>query len=174
MKERAYPTAASLLLSEDCNLACKYCFEIQTRNQKKKNMSKEVATKAIDMLFENAILGRDNEAENKAVSITLFGGEPHLNPDALEAILEYGLLISDNTGIEFDVLTITNGTILTDRIFNIYKKFIDKGHNGNFAIQISVDGTKEYNDINRVTRSGKGSFDLIEKNRTFIYIEQRF
>lgn len=155
-----YPTAASLLISEDCNLRCKYCFELGHHN--KQLMSKEVARDAIKFLFDNAKKEREINHNNvNNVSVILFGGEPLLNPDGIETVLETGEKLSKETGISFQAGTITNGTIMNDKIKRIYKKYRDTC---GLSVQLSVDGIKEAHDMNRVTIGGKGSFDMIMKN----------
>ena len=56
---RELPTAASFLLSEDCNLACTYCFELGCRN--KNTMTKEVAEQGLQYLSDNAIKNEQKE-----------------------------------------------------------------------------------------------------------------
>lgn len=158
MKE-LLPTAASFLISEDCNLACKYCFELIRRN--KKHMSSEVAVDAVNYLYENAIKNLKYQ-NNEEVGITLFGGEPFLKPDIIDDVVNAALKARKETGINFNVGAITNGTILNDDIINQYKRYNDLGVD--FSIQLSVDSIKELNDENRVTKAGKGTFDIIEKN----------
>ena len=63
------PDSASFLITEDRNLACKYCFELGHRNRRA--MSKEVIHKGMELLFEGAKDSGRNE-----VHVTLFGGEP--------------------------------------------------------------------------------------------------
>ena len=49
---------------------------------------------------------------------------------------------------------ITNGTILTDRMLAFIKRNIS-------AMTISIDGPKEINDIQRIYKNGKGSYERI-------------
>lgn len=147
------PTSASFLVSEDCNLACTYCFELDCRNTK--SMSKEVARKGLEYLCENAIKNREDEFH-----AMLFGGEPLLEPDIVEEILKYGLELAKNN-LRFTSSMVTNATILTDKIKYIIQKY---KYDANLSVQLSVDGIKEVHDMYRVTKNGKGSFDLVEKN----------
>lgn len=150
------PTAASFLMSENCNLACKYCFELGWH--RKINMSKEVIKKGVDFLFENARINNDNEE----VHVTLFGGEPLLNLEGVRYLFEYGYECSQKYNIAFTTMTITNGTIMNEEVFNLYSEYRKKI---SIAVQISVDGVKEAHNMNRVYASnGKGSFDVVEKN----------
>ena len=152
------PTAASLLLSEKCNLKCKYCFERGTRDDKNGLiMPDEVIIDSIGFLYDNAIKNRmDNEVE-----LLLFGGEPMLNFDGVKCALETGLAMNDRCGHNFRSVLVTNATILPDRAYEVFPKF---GDLNKLKIQISVDGTKKFHDAARTFHDGSGSFDIIEKN----------
>ena len=152
--KKELPNAASFLLSEDCNLACTYCFELGCRN--KNAMTKEVAEQGLQYLSDNALKNGQRE-----FSVMFFGGEPLLNVDVLEYTFQRGLEIAREKGLYFSASIVTNATIFNKRIENIFKKY---GRDTNFNIQLSVDGVKEVHDKFRVTKTGKGSFDIIEKN----------
>ena len=152
--KRELPNSASFLLSEDCNLACTYCFELSCRNTMA--MTKEVAEQGLQYLSNNAIENRFDE-----FSVMLFGGEPLLNVDVLEYIFKRGLEIAKEKNIRFVANMVTNATIFNKRIENIFKKY---GSAVELSIQLSVDGVKEVHDKYRITKGGKGSFDIIEKN----------
>lgn len=146
------PNSASLLLTEDCNLACTYCFE----KHNKKKMSNEVAEKAIDWLSDNALKdGIDY------FSVLLFGGEPLLNIDTIERTLEYGVAVSKEKGLRFTASMVTNATVMNDRIYSVLERYRDEV---NLNIQLSVDGIPEVQDRYRITKAGKGSFEMVKKN----------
>ena len=100
------------LLSENCNLNCKYCFE---HKKEKQSMNMDILKRSIE--FVNEINARD---------VVLFGGEPTLNEEALIYCLEN---VKDK-----NVLIVTNGLYTNERILNAIK---DKG---NVVVQVSVDG----------------------------------
>lgn len=148
------PTAASFLVSEDCNLACKYCFELDGRNRQ--HMSKKVARRGLEYLSENALKNGERH-----FSAMLFGGEPLLQPDIVEEIFSYGVELARRRNLRFSASIVTNATLLTPKIktiLNKYKNAVD------LSVQLSIDGVKEVHDRYRVTRDGRGSFDIIEKN----------
>lgn len=148
------PTACSLILTEDCNLACKYCFELEKRTTKK--MSKDVAKKSIDLIVKNAI-----EQKNDTVEIMFFGGEPFLNVDVLFFCAEYIKEIKKDKKINFNTSIITNGTLYTEEIEDV---IFALSNVSNLSIQISIDGTQKNHDKNRVFKSGDGSFSIVKKN----------
>lgn len=151
------PTAASFLLSESCNLGCKYCFELPERdNTTGKNMPDEVIRQGIDYLIENST---KEQKENRAIELMIFGGEPLINYEGLATMLSYSANISDATGISVRSGLITNATLLEEHMVPMLREHSDSGR---LTIQISVDGIKEVHDKVRVFKNGSGSFDLIE------------
>jgi len=154
------PTAASLLFSEACNLNCSYCFE---KNRKNIKMSKEVAIKAINMLFDNRLFNIKNGLNNSNVAINGFGGEPMLNFEVLSQALEEGIRLAERDNTIFTVAIITNGTIVNDEIVN-FLKYFNEHPRTHLELQLSVDGLKESHDFYRVDYNGKGSFDRIVNN----------
>lgn len=149
---KTYPTSASLLLSEDCNLRCKYCFECHND----KHMTKEIAKQSIDFLIENAI-----KQNTGVVHLMFFGGEPLINPKVLEYSLNYGYEECLRNKLVLTASMVTNATIMNKKIEILMTEWINKI---DFSVQLSVDGKKETQDMFRVTKHGKGSFDLLEKN----------
>ena len=149
---RELPTSASLLLTEDCNLRCTYCFECHNTNR----MSKDVARKAIDWLSDNAV-----KMGSGSFSVLLFGGEPLLNIDTIEETLAYGVQIGAEKGLRFTASMVTNATVMNDRIYSVLRRYRDQV---NLGIQLSVDGIPEVQDRYRLTVAGKGSWHMVEKN----------
>ena len=148
--------SASFIVTEKCNLACKYCFECFERKLGP-DMSEETAAKCIDFLFDQ--VGRSKG--KKAVNITLFGGEPLLRPELCDFIVNYGVKKREETGIQFTAGVITNGTIMNDGIELLIRRWRSKI---NFSIQVSLDGCREAQDLYRVKRDGSSSFDEVAKN----------
>lgn len=134
-----------LILTESCNLACKYCYECSEGHK----MTFATARKIIDSEMINAA------GEN--FSIFFFGGEPLLNFDVLKQVYQYTeAYYSDR--IEKYAIT-TNGTLVRDDI----KTWLHE-HREKFEITLSLDGTKEMHDRNRRSKRGKGSFDMVDLN----------
>ncbi len=133
-----------ILFTGRCNLRCKYCFEHDK--------------------FDRDIDGEKlNEylSHNPLSSAFPFGGEPLL---VLDRLINAVKIIEKNPNIpekrKNETLRkfrhiITNGILLPS--------CVDKLKKGNFAVQISIDGVKEANDLNRVFPSGAGTYDHIIK-----------
>ena len=151
-------TTYSLLLTEDCNLACTYCYEINTTGHKKSKMDYKIADQVLKFTFEEAM--KEPNPKERMVSYSFFGGEPTLNMKIIDYLCENGKLLSKKHGIRFDVSIITNATNMNRTTYEIFKKHRDIFNN----VQLSIDGHKDVQDTNRRTKSGHGSFDMIEKN----------
>lgn len=77
--ERCIGTIA-LQVTQGCNLRCKYCAysgSYDNRVHSSKRMSKEIAFKAIDFLFDHSI-------DRDRVSLGFYGGEPLLELDLMQ------------------------------------------------------------------------------------------
>lgn len=144
-------SAFSLLLTENCNLACKYCYETTGTGHKNKNMSVETALKAVRFMFDQ---------KNEEVVVSFFGGEPTLMPEIIDLICKEGKRLSKIYNKPFYAGMITNATNMSEKLYNILRDHLDVWQ----STQLSIDGPKEIQDMYRVTKSGKGSFARIEKN----------
>lgn len=144
-----------LNLTNGCNLACKYCFIVQSPS----TMSLQVAKDTADFYVRNAL------GTTEIPSINYFGGEPLLRWDAV--IVPLTLYIREKFGDNFTLGITTNG-ILLDR----EKLEFMKEHKIGFLF--SIDGDKKTQDLNRPFHNGKGSFDeLVEKIPMFLEYNPR-
>ena len=95
----------ALLLTQACNLACRYCYIIKDKH----SISAENARKAVDFIFSNS-------QEGEPIDIGFFGGEPLLEFSRLREITE---MIEKHPLFPFREVVlqvITNGTIFSDEI----------------------------------------------------------
>lgn len=138
------PTALVLMLSQDCNLRCKYCYAGDGKYHNKGFMKEDIAKRAIDYAFENF------ETDN--ISIILFGGEPLLNQSIFEFCVKYSnkKAIESNKRVNFSITT--NGTLLNKENAKI---IIDN----NFNVTLSIDGDSKTHDKNRFYMDKRGSYD---------------
>lgn len=147
---RPLPTSASFLITEDCNLACTYCFE----KHNTAIITKEVIENGIDYLVDNAIKMGEPE-----IYTMIFGGEPLLHPDLVDHLLTYGRRKTRANGLRFSNNIVTNATLFNADIERMLKTHIDY-----LSVQLSVDGVKEVQDMYRIDRAGKGTFDRVLEN----------
>jgi uncharacterized protein len=149
-----YPLQALVLnVTNQCNLACTYCYEfgadkIATPSGKPKYMTLETAKTSVDFLL-------DQSKGRKAVHITFFGGETLMNFKLLRDVVLYaneqGTLRDCKVGFSLT----TNATLLTDEIIAFLS---DQG----IGVTVSMDGPPDLQDRHRVYKNGKGSYAVIE------------
>lgn len=141
-----------LTLSEDCNLACKYCYCRQNKKEgsscARKLMPENIAKSALELLAKQKV---------NPVAVTMFGGEPLLNKPVIDFIMAYTTRLSEETKKEFNYIITTNATLLDD-------KTIDYIVNYNFGLMVSLDGPQELHDSQCPTKSGEGSFQAAAEN----------
>lgn len=143
------PMGVTLMIVQECNLRCTYCYGEGGEYQDKGKMSLEVAKKSIDFLAVNS--------NQKELLVCFLGGEPLMNFSLIQDVVEYCEKYEEKKQVHFKYTLTTNGTIWNDSI----EKFFREKH---FTVQISVDGNKEVHNCNRFYANGSGSFDIMEKN----------
>lgn len=140
-----------LQVTQQCNLRCGYCVYsggYANRHHANKNMSLELAKKAVDYFIKHSF-------ENNEIFLSFYGGEPLLEISLIKKIIDY--LETKIEGKKVGYNLTTNATLLTgDIVEYLVKK--------EFEITISLDGSKEEHDKNRKFVNGQGSFDIIMKN----------
>ena len=148
--ERRDPVVKALCLhiAHDCNLKCRYCFaEEGEYHGKRELMSLEVGKKAIDFLIKAS-------GKRRNLEVDFFGGEPLLNWEVCKELVKYGREQEKKYNKNFRFTLTTNGLLINDDVINFCNKEM-----GN--VVLSLDGRKSTNDLMRVSRNGKGSYDLI-------------
>lgn len=140
-----------LTLTQDCNLACSYCFE---HNKSRNNMDCKTAVDIIETEYRKL-------QENEILEIDFFGGEPFLEFDLIKEIVEYIEQSSLRDKVLFFVDT--NGTLIDENI----KKWL-LNHEDNFICGLSYDGTPFMHDMNRCNSSSMIDLDFFAK----VYPEQ--
>lgn len=143
-----------LSLTEGCNLRCRYCYYRETHGLRSKIMSDEVLEASIKYAFQCALQANQND-----LHITFFGGEPLLRFEAVRQAVSIAKSLSDKVDkkVRVGYSINTNGTLLTDEIFDFLKK-------EDIKILLSLDGSRERHDSCRHLVNGQGSFSAIEPN----------
>lgn len=149
-----------MITSEQCNLACKYCFLGNNDEEKRsnfllENMSVETAEKSIHFFIRQIKESGLDIEENKPVLI-FYGGEPLVNFNVVEYVaLRINELRSKEKCIRnMEMSMVTNGLLLDEAR-------IRRLHELGVGIAISIDGfTEEANDM-RVDLAGRPVFSRI-------------
>ncbi len=173
--------------TEDCNLACKYCYEI---NKCKKSLDFEKAKRFIDFLIDDndplGIKGSPQEEKGlhlykSGLVVDFIGGDSLMNVQLVDKIMQYLMyrLYTAKTENAFywknhwRMSISTNGTLFSRPEV---RSFCEK-YQRNLCLGVSIDGSKELHDLNRVFPDGRGSMDSILENwewykKTFPYDSQ--
>lgn len=134
--------------SDRCNLACTYCYipSLNSKRPLRPDLFSLLGTKLLQ------VQGLKN------VSIKLAGGEPLLCFDEwADKVLQLRKRL-ELAGINLSIRIISNLTFLDTRIIEYIK-------NNDVLLSVSLDGTAEFNDRNRVfVNGGKGSSKIISRN----------
>ena len=148
-----------ILFTENCTLACKYCYETKSRDCKKSQMSFDILHKSIDYFVERA-----KDIGLNRTHFILFGGEPMLCPELIIEFQKYAQKKEKKSGIKITSNIITNGTIYNEEMLEEVYKIKGKDF---LHIQFSIDGIPESQNINRPlidTNSKITSAELIARN----------
>lgn len=142
-----------LYLTNQCNLKCDYCYQLQDRKNSKVQFLNENDVKE----FFDELCEREKDITSVVV---LFGGEPFLNEKMFYYILDYCDEITIKTSKKFSLSTTTNGLyFLDEEKRNYFLQRIDKLKNS-FSLEISFDGSG--ND-RRVYNNNISSTDDVKK-----------
>ncbi len=133
----------TLILTEDCNQSCSYCYQVRS----KKHMSRETAYRAID--FMKTHLGGEP-------AVKFYGGEPLLEYLLIKDIIRYCRHTFSDENINPKFSLTTNGSLLTsDHINELASEKV--------KIYLSIDGLKQ---AHQFAREGfdhlMGVFNLIQ------------
>ena len=140
-----------LMVAQDCNLRCKYCFgDGGSYGQKRAVMTPEIGRKAVDYLIKAS-------GPRKHLELDFFGGEPLMNMKTVKAVTEYVRRREKETGKKFKLTMTTNGMLLNDE--NI--RWLN---DNDFALVLSLDGRREVHDAMRPDAGGHGSYDRVIQN----------
>lgn len=138
-------TGYTIFPTTDCNARCFYCFEL---GRTRMPMSEETARKTADYI--------KNHCGGKKVKLNWFGGEPLMNPAAIDLICDS--LRRD--GVEFQSSMVTNGYLFDDAMAEKAE-----GKWNLKRVQITLDGTEDvYNRIKAFVYSDTNPYQIVMEN----------
>jgi uncharacterized protein len=141
----------TFIVTENCQLRCKYCY-ISGKNTLNR-MSFEVAKKAIDY-----ILSQRQFFSDQSVVWDFIGGEPLMEIELVMQICDYlKLRMYELNHPWFNSYRFNFSTNGLNYTHPLVQKFIHQNKT-HLSIGISVDGTREKHDSQRIYPSGKGSY----------------
>jgi uncharacterized protein len=129
-------------LTQRCNLGCSYCH----------SSAIPVEATGRDMALKTAIQTADFIAKipSKVLTINFQGGEPTLMPSLIRSIMSRLKDIAPAKRVRASLTT--NGTLLTQDVLDVLRDY-------SVSTTVSLDGPKKVNDVIRVYRDGRGSYD---------------
>ena len=144
-------------VTDDCNLACTYCYFTHKTNKTK--MSFDIAKSAIDY-----ILLSDQCDKYDGVIWDFIGGEPTLEMELIDEICDYILIkmyeLNHKWLTCYRIMIGTNGLLYNSEAV---QKFINK-HGYNVHVAITIDGNKKKHDLSRIRKDGSGSYGAVLQN----------
>ncbi len=136
-------------VSEDCNLACDYCYYSRVGGKIGPKVNRIES-----WILEKFIREYMTVSDKGAASFAWQGGEPLLAGldffrEVVSLQAKYAL-----PGTSISNALQTNATLVNPEWANFFKQY-------NFLVGVSLDGPREIHDARRVTRSGAGSYDRV-------------
>ncbi len=132
-------------VSQDCNLACAYCYGDGGDYGKIRML--------MDETVADAFLDRFITGPGRRYMVNLFGGEPLMNLPVLKSFVAKGKDKAARLGGTVDFNITTNGTLWNDEIRDFLRDEVNN-------VTVSLDGPKEIHDAQRPAR---GSFSPYER-----------
>lgn len=138
-----------IIATRQCNFRCSYCYE-------------EFSDSAItETAAENIVKMTEKKLTTKKfhhLIISWFGGEPLLNIDMIDYLSSRLINICEKNNVEYHGTITTNGYLLS--MSNVQRLFSDKVR----LFQITVDGSEEQQDRNRIPLDSVSGYAVIKQN----------
>lgn len=160
-EEEFHPLQATLFPTNRCNLRCSYCYafggEGGASGEPLVEMSPAIAHAAIDLIAGNARALADEGCEVRCFIVSIHGnGEPFCAFGLMREIVRYGQEASERVGIPVVFNAATNGVLNDGQLAFLVEHFD--------SVNFSFDGLPEFQDANRPTAGGGGSFVQIDRS----------
>lgn len=138
-------------ITERCNINCNYCYVFNQGNEDYKKHPPQLPLSIIEGLG-NFLSTAVKEQNISHVILTFHGGEPLLMKKERFESMCSSLTKKLNGLCEVSLVLQSNGLLIDEDWIKIFSRF-------KIGVGISLDGTKDYNDLNRIDFSGKGTYD---------------
>lgn len=149
-----------LLLTDACNLKCKYCFEetplLTSKPVPMTTMDIATVNQSIDVFAK--LTTKYGRKGYKRI-IHFYGGEPLINVVAVKAAVKKVNQLKTIRQIpeEFEMAIVTNGVLLDKNIIQFFAKH-------RVTVGISIDGPAHINNIYRIPKQNIDMFPTIRRN----------
>ena len=136
------PAFLGLVVTLDCNMACRYCDFDSTDA---KDLSTKTALAAVDWWVQH------QAAKQRNAEIHFFGGEPFIRPRLVEAVVHRARTSAASRGVQTRFAACTNGRMPIATADFLADHFD--------SIVLSLDGGRAEHDLHRVAAGGRSKFD---------------
>ncbi|QTE21988.1 radical SAM protein [Polaribacter cellanae] len=139
-----------------CNLNCTYCYMYNMGDGTYRNQPKTMSYEIVNDLL-NRIQEHCHAHDLHEFMFIFHGGEPLLvKKEFYQYFITKAKQKFKNEGVHLRFVIQTNGVLIDESWCNLFNEL-------NISVGISIDGTKDDNDIYRIDHSGKGAYDKILK-----------
>ncbi len=159
--ERTFrPTQVTLFPTNNCNLRCTYCYafggEGGGNGEPITTMDLRCAQRAVDLIAKNARERRDEGDGTHNFLVSIHGnGEPFCAYDLIQQIVWYAQDVAEELGVPAIFNAATNGVLTEEQLDFVVANFN--------SVNVSFDGLPAFQDANRPTAGGKGSFQAADR-----------
>jgi uncharacterized protein len=137
-----------LLVSQECNLACKYCYAAGGHfGQGAKMMPGPVMRRALELLWPRV---------GEHLTLSFFGGEPLLNLPLLREAILCATRLAERDGKSVSFALTTNGVLLGEEALDLIAAHVA-------YLSVSLDGDPAANE-GRVFLDGRAAFEAVAQN----------
>ena len=141
------PTQVTLFLTNQCNLACTYCYA-EAGAHRPRRIAPETAAAAIDVAADNAA------KHGAALSVGFHGGgEPTTAWTELTAAIAHARRTADRRRLDLRLGIATNGVMSREHARVVASTFP--------TVTLSLDGPRDLQNEQRPRRGGGGSYDAV-------------
>lgn len=137
-----------------CNLACKYCYLLDSNKQGSKWHQCQLSTDDGKSLVESFLNTQPTLSTKGRIpaEICFIGGEPLLHPQLLGTLIRRSREHEKGGREALSLTIVTNGTLITSSIAALLAEY-------DVFVIVSLDGKRDTHDKMRITRAKNGSFD---------------
>lgn len=148
-------TVFTIAITNKCNLRCSYCCYSGEYRNTRQHGSQSISSNDIDKILDFI----ETYKAHLPVTISFYGGESLLEFDLITLFVTKSKQKWKDE-VQFEIST--NGTLLQkDNIQWMVKN--------EFTIFVSLDGTSKIQDRQRITKTGKGTFNIVKNALVYLY-----
>lgn len=147
----------TIALTHQCNLRCTYCCYSGAYRNTRTHGNSSFSSQDVDSILD--FIDSYNRKEN--ITISFYGGECLLEFSLIKVFVEKAVNRWTNR-VHFEIST--NGTLINGRIAEWLIE-------NKVTLFVSLDGTSKYQDKQRLTKDGKGTFQVIMQG---LYLLERY